>query len=78
MPSDNSNITSLHLSAALAALGPIIARATLAGDGLGALLLVDLTQQIRDGMERLPEEETFSFFDPMERIGAEAEPATSP
>lgn len=54
MSSEIPMMTALHLSAALAALGPIMARASLAGDGLGVLLLEGVSQQIRESMGRLP------------------------
>lgn len=60
-------MTALHLSAALAALGPIMAQAAMAGDGLGVLLLEGVSEQIRASIERLPAgEEDDDLFDPME------------
>ena len=60
-------MTALHLSAALAALGPIMSQAAMAGDGLGVLLLEGLSEQIRASIERLPSvEEDDDSFEPME------------
>lgn len=65
MSSQIPMMTALHLSAALAALGPIMAQATLVGDGLGVLLLEGVSQQIRASIERLPTVEAEpDFYDP--------------